>query len=140
MSDFIRDLMPSSMRGLTSANAKQNRALYEKNMEDAQRATLAWVSMVAPHFAPVQKRGYEFAKQNVIAYFDLLDRMAEAKDMQDVLRLQADYARVQMQTYAEQARELGHLMALAAQHQPGGLPTAAAPTRDRASPAPGTKR
>jgi hypothetical protein len=43
--------------------------------------------------------------------FALASELAKAKDLQEVLRLQSNFAQQQMQSYARQAQELGRLMA-----------------------------
>jgi hypothetical protein len=52
-----------------------------------------------------------FRKENADAGFALASELAKAKDLQDILRLQSDFAQTQMQSYARQAQELGGLMA-----------------------------
>jgi hypothetical protein len=49
----------------------------------------------------------------------LAGELAKAKDLQDVLRLQSNFAQKQMQSYARQAQDLGRLMAEATR---GGEP------------------
>ena len=41
----------------------------------------------------------------------MASELAKAKDLQDILRLQSNFAQTQMQSYARQAQELGGLMA-----------------------------
>ena len=41
----------------------------------------------------------------------MASELAKAKDLQEVLRLQSNFAQQQMQSYARQAQELGRLMA-----------------------------
>jgi len=62
-------------------------------------------------FKVVQERAIQFAKENAEAGFALASELAKAKDLQDVLRLQSNFAQMQMQSYARQAQELGRLMA-----------------------------
>ncbi len=56
-----------------------------------------------------------FAENNVRSAFDLARKLVRAKDLQEVLALQSDYAKSQMTTIQEQARELGSLMQSTAQ-------------------------
>jgi hypothetical protein len=58
----------------------------------------------------VQEGAIQFAKENAEAGFALAGELAKAKDLQDVLRLQSNFAQIQMQSYARQAQELGRLM------------------------------
>jgi hypothetical protein len=61
-------------------------------------------------FKVVQERAIQFAKENAEAGFALASELAKVKDLQDVLRLQSNFAQAQMQSYARQAQELGRLM------------------------------
>jgi hypothetical protein len=62
-------------------------------------------------FKVVQEQAIQFAKENSEAGFALASELAKAKDLQEVLRLQSNFAQQQMQSYARQAQELGRLMA-----------------------------
>jgi hypothetical protein len=63
---------------------------------------------MASGFKVVQERAIQFAKEMPA----LASRWQErAKDLQDILRLQSNFAQSQMQSYARQAQELGGLMA-----------------------------
>jgi phasin family protein len=55
-----------------------------------------------------------FAQQNVANSFELAQQMMRAKDVQEVLQLQAEYIKRQMQRLTEQARELGESASKAA--------------------------
>ena len=64
----------------------------------------------ASGFKVVQEQAIQFAKENSDAGFALASELAKAKDLQEVLRLQSNFAQQQMQSYARQAQELGRLM------------------------------
>jgi hypothetical protein len=49
----------------------------------------------------------EFAQLNMTSSFDHAQKLVRAKDVQEVLELQAAYIKSQMQVLAEQAKELG---------------------------------
>ena len=68
-------------------------------------------TVMASGFEVVQERAIQFAKENADAGFTLASELAKAKDLQDILRLQSNFAQTQMQSYARQAQELGGLMA-----------------------------
>ena len=55
-----------------------------------------------------------FAQQNVANSFELAQQMMRAKDVQEVMQLQAEYIKRQMQRLTEQARELGESASKAA--------------------------
>ena len=66
---------------------------------------------MASGFKVVQERAIQFATENADAGFTLASELAKAKDLQDILRLQSNFAQTQMHCYARQAQELGGLMA-----------------------------
>jgi phasin family protein len=55
-----------------------------------------------------------FAERNMASAFAFAHDLVRARDLQEVLRLQADYIRRQMETLTEQARELGESTSKAA--------------------------
>ena len=69
------------------------------------------LAVMTSGFKVVQERAIQFAKENAEAGFALASELAQAKDLQEVLRLQSNFAQKQMQSYARQAQELGRLMA-----------------------------
>ncbi len=55
----------------------------------------------------VAEKAMTFAQKNVAGSFEFMQKLVQAKDFQEVLRLQAEYVKTQMQVLAEQAKELG---------------------------------
>jgi hypothetical protein len=93
--------------GVASAFGYFESALASLHLGSGITAT-SWVSGVAV-------RQIKFAKQNAEAYFNLASELANAKDLTDVMGIQARHAQTSMQTYALQAQELGRLMMEASQ-------------------------
>jgi hypothetical protein len=48
-----------------------------------------------------------YAERNVAASFDFAQRLARAKDLQDMAQIQQEFVKAQMQTLSEQAKEPG---------------------------------
>jgi hypothetical protein len=48
-----------------------------------------------------------YAERNVAAAFDLAEELIQAKDFQDVMRIQSEFVAKQMQVLSEQAKDLG---------------------------------
>ena len=107
--------IPQHLRDLAEKNVEQARAAYGQLMEAMTQAVRAWSTapstVMASGFKVVQERATQFAKENADAGFALANELAKAKDLQDILRLQSNFAQTQMQSYARQAQELGGLMA-----------------------------
>jgi hypothetical protein len=64
----------------------------------------------------LRERAIKFAKDNAEAAFAQAEKLAQAKDVQDLMTLQSHYAQAQMRSYATQAQELGRLMTTAMQN------------------------
>ena len=112
--------MPQHLRELAENNVEQARAAYGQFMDAMAQAASLWLGAMPANemtsgFKAVQERGLRFAKQNADDCFVMAGELASAKDLQDVFAIQSRYAQTQMQTYAQQAQELGRLMAEAAQ-------------------------
>ena len=106
--------IPQQLRELAEKNVEQARVAYGKFLDGMAEAVRAWSTVpsvvITSGFKVVQERAIQFAKTNGEAGFALASDLANAKDLQDVLRLQSNFAQVQMQSYARQAQELGRLM------------------------------
>ena len=106
--------IPQQLGELAEKNVEQARAAYGQLMEAMTQAVRAWSTapstVMASGFKVVQERAIQFAKENADAGFALAGELAKAKDLQDILRLQSNFAQTQMQSYARQAQELGGLM------------------------------
>ncbi len=55
----------------------------------------------------VGKRAMAFAEQNVASSFEFAQKLARAKGIEEIMRLQAEFVKTQMQTLSDQAKELG---------------------------------
>ena len=104
------------------------RAFGEKSVEQARQAVDGFIS--AAHQAmsafegqaetarkgarDVTEKAMTFAERNIASAFAFAQDLVQARDLQEVLRLQADYIRQQMQALHEQAQELGESTSKAA--------------------------
>jgi phasin len=64
--------------------------------------------------AQVTEKAMDFAEQNVARSFEFAQQLVRAKDVQEVMKVQAEYVRMQLQVFTEQARELGEAAGKAA--------------------------
>lgn len=97
------------------------RAMAEKSVEQAKQAFDTFVSAAkhAVSTAETQAKGAQegakdagetamrFAERNIASSFEFAQKLVQAKDAQEVLKLQADYTKSQMAALTEQAKELG---------------------------------
>jgi hypothetical protein len=111
---------PQQMRELAERNVEQARATYGQFMDAMAQAVGMWTKGLPANeltsgFQSVQERAIGYAKENAEASFALASDLASAKDVQQVLSLQTQFAQAQMQAYAKQAQELGMMMTEAMQ-------------------------
>ena len=66
-------------------------------------------------FEDVQDRAVAIAKQNANSAFSLVEKMAKAQNLQELVTLETKFAQEQMQAYAAQTQELQRLIAEALQ-------------------------
>jgi hypothetical protein len=114
-SSIARSSSVRQLRELVEKKVEQARSAYGQLMDAMAQATRAWSTAasteMASGFKIVQERAIQFAKENAEAGFTLASELANAKDLQEVLRLQSNFAQIRMQSYAQQVQELGRLMA-----------------------------
>jgi phasin len=107
--------IPQQLRELAEKSVEQARVAYGQFLDGMAEAVRAWSTVpsavITAGFKVVQERAIQFAKENAEAGFALASELAQAKDLQEVLKLQSNFAQIQMQSYARQAQELSRLMA-----------------------------
>jgi phasin len=102
--------IPAEMRRLAETSVAQAKQAFDGFISAAQQAVSRVESQTAVAQAgatDMSRKAMTFASQNMAASFAFAQRLAQARDVEEVMRLQADFLRSQMQTYAQQAQELG---------------------------------
>jgi hypothetical protein len=94
--------IPQQLRDLAEKNLEQARAGYGQFMDAMTQAMGMWAQGAPAHpmtagFKVLQGRANKFAKQNAEAYFNLAGEIANAKDLTDVMGIQARHAQTSMQ-------------------------------------------
>ncbi|MEZ5843907.1 MAG: phasin family protein [Hyphomicrobiaceae bacterium] len=116
--------IPQAVRDMAEKNIEQTRAAYAQFQQMAQKAQGMMVQSSGAMMdaaREVQQRSMRFAEENIEHSFRFASDLARARDVKEYLEIQTRYAQRQMQTYTEQARELGELMSEAARKaQPKG--------------------
>ena len=110
--------VPAEMRDMAEKSVDQAKKAFEGFVAAAQKAAGQADSTavsVQTNAKTIGTKAMSFAETNVNSAFELAQRLVRAKDMQEIFRLQAEYARAQLTTMQEQAKELGSIMQGAAQ-------------------------
>lgn len=110
--------VPSSVREMTARSVDQAKDAYGR-FTDAARQAQDMVSKSTEVFAngakEVNEKVLSFAEANTKAGFEVATRLAHARDVKEVLEIQTQFARSQMEAYTQQAQELARIMASSAQ-------------------------
>ncbi len=102
--------IPSEMRHVAEQSVAQAKQAFDGFMTAAQQAVSALEGQAAVAQASAKdmgKKAMSFAEQNVASSFEFAQKLVRAKDVQEVMQLQAEFARAQMEALGAQAKELG---------------------------------
>jgi phasin len=112
--------IPTEMRAFAEQSVEQAKLAFEQFISAAHETvnTLEGRAKNAQAGAKdVREKAVAYAEENVGNAFAFAQRVVHAKDMNDLMKMQADYVKTQMQILTEQAKELGET---AAKHAMGG--------------------
>lgn len=111
--------IPEAVREMAERNVDQARTAYAQFMDmarQAQHMVSQSQGAMAAGALEIQSKALKFAEQNIDDSFKFASDLARAKDLKEYLEIQTRYAQRQMQTYAQQAQDLGRMMTDAAQN------------------------
>jgi phasin len=109
--------IPPEMRNLAEKSVAQAKQAFDGFLTAAQQAVSRVEGQATAAHAgatDMTRKAMAFAGQNMAASFAFAQKLAHAKDVEEVMRLQADFVKAQMQAFAEQAKELGNSFTQAA--------------------------
>jgi phasin len=105
-SEAFRDpQVPNSMRALAERNVAQTRELYERS-KNTLHAVLESIERSYEGTVALSRRIIDIAERNVSSGFELAMSLAGAKNLAEVMNLQAAYWRKQFGNLSAQAEEL----------------------------------
>ncbi len=102
--------IPPEMRAFAEKSVEQARQAFEGFISAAHRTVSAFegqAESARQGAKDVTEKAMTFAERNITSSFEFAQKLVQAKDVEEVLKLQASYIKSQMQALAEQAKELG---------------------------------
>jgi phasin len=115
--------IPAEMRNVAEQSVVQARQAFDGFMSAAQKALVKVEEQTAAVQAGAKNTGEKmmgFAEQNVATSFEFAQRLVRAKDLDEMMRIQAEFVQSQMQALSEQAKEVGAGASQAAQEAAKG--------------------
>ena len=119
MSEEGRDRfeIPKDMRSMAQASFDQARKAFDKFMASAQQTAGSIEergATVRASAKDISTKAISNAERNVQASLDYAEKLLQAKDLTEVMRLHSEYVQGQMRALAEQASEMGQIVSRAA--------------------------
>lgn len=118
MAEMPQFEIPEAVREMAERNVEQARSAYTQFLDmtrQAQDMVAKSSDAMAQSTREIQAKAMRYAEQNMAANFAFAGDLARARDLKEYVEIQTRYAQRQMQSYSEQAQELGRLLAEAAQ-------------------------
>jgi phasin len=114
--------VPPELRTFAERSVEQARQAFDGFISAAHHAMSAFegqAETARKGARDVTEKAMTFAERNMTSAFEFAHDLIRARDLQEVLRLQADYIRHQMEALTEQARDLGESASKAAKDAAG---------------------
>lgn len=109
--------IPADMRKFAEQSVEQARKAFDGFINAAQQAVNDMegrATAAQANAKDVGEKAVSFAQRNIMASFELAQKLVRAKDVEEILKLQSEYVQSQMQVLGEQAKELGQTASKAA--------------------------
>jgi phasin len=109
--------VPPEMRVFAEKSVEQARQAFEGFISAAHRTVSAFEGQAETTRKGAKELGEKamaFAERNITSSFEFAQKLVRAKDIDEILKLQADYIKTEMEVLAEQAKELGERTSRAA--------------------------
>jgi hypothetical protein len=105
--EFARDAQkPNSLRALAEKSVAQTRELYEHSLEAVLENWERFVVAAGQSAVAVNRKAIDIARCNINTGFGLAEGLAGAKNLAEVMELQAAYWRKQFGDLTAQAEEM----------------------------------
>ena len=102
--------VPPEMRAFAEKSVEQARQAFDGFISAAHQAVSTFegqAETARKGAKDVTEKAMSIAQRNIASSFEFAQQLVRAKDAQEVMSLQAEYIKRQMQVLAEQAKELG---------------------------------
>jgi phasin len=101
--------VPADMRKFAEQSVEQARLAFDRFISAAHGAVTdleGRAQAARSGVLDVGGRAMSFAERNMTASFEFAQKLVQAKDVEEVVRLQTEYVKAQIQTLNEQTKEL----------------------------------
>ncbi|MBS4083584.1 MAG: phasin [Rhizobiales bacterium] len=109
--------IPPEMRAFAEKSVEQAKTAFDNYMDQATKAMGAVESQSDAATSGVRDVGRQaigFAEENVAAAFAFAEKLVRARDPQEIMQLQTEFAKETMQKLSEQSKAMGEQVQAAA--------------------------
>lgn len=102
--------IPEQMRTMAQSSVEQAKKAFDEFITAANKAVGKLddsANAMQVTAADLNKKALGFAEENIATSFDFASKMVKAKDLQEMMKLQADFMKAQMANLGTQARDFG---------------------------------
>ena len=114
MSNDPKFEIPPEMRALAEKSVAQAKQAFEGFVDAAQKAVNMAEGQASTARSGAKEVGnlaMNFAEKNMTSAFAFAQKLVQAKDLEEMLKLQSEYVRGQIEVLTEQAKDLGKIAA-----------------------------
>ena len=108
--------IPNELRAVAELRIEQAKGAFADFMRAAQGAVSALEDRFTASQASANEIGdkaMSFAERNVSSAFELAQKIVQTKDIQELVRMQTEFAQSQMNVLSEQVKDLGETVSKA---------------------------
>ena len=102
--------IPNEMRAVAERSVEQAKLAFNSYIQAAQEAVSTFEERVkASQVGPqgISKKAMSFAERNVLSAFEFAQKIVQAKDIQELVRMQTEFVQSQIQVLSEQVKDFG---------------------------------
>jgi len=92
-----------SVRSMLTENLEKLRKASTDYFQMLEKGLIASPSPIADH----AKQYCDYMQHNMMGTFELCEKLIQAKDVQDSMKIQSEFVQAQMRSVADQAKSLG---------------------------------
>jgi phasin len=102
--------IPNEMRAVAERSVEQAKLAFNNYMQAAQEAVASLEERVKASQVGAQgisKKAMSYAERNVLSTFEFAQKIVQAKDIQEFVKMQTDFVQSQMQALSDQVKDIG---------------------------------
>ena len=110
--------IPKEMRAVAEQSIEQAKLAFNNYLQAAQEAVSTfdqWVKASQVGVEGISKKAMSFAQRNVLSAFEFAQKIVQAKDIHELIRMQTEFVQSQVQVLSEQIKDLGETATKAAE-------------------------